>query len=257
MDGVTETKPPAQGQSLSPVEAEAVTKNVTEQVPMVGNEGQGVLTGSTPEMPEVKQNAIDAAKADAASTSEQARPSGTPRKGETDEDGRPYDPAIHETPMRLNKSGFIAKKRGGTAQKNLRNGVQPAQASKAILPGIAQEATPDANVETCAQVCAGMFLTTATVIGGDDLAPENDAEAARVKSIFHEYFKVKGAVDIPPGVALAFGLGMYVVTKWNKPKFVARRATIMEKVGRWWNDFKYRRLNRAVPAGVDNGTDKQ
>lgn len=245
-----------------------VTRNVTGEgepptlpVPVLDDDATGLLDGL--EMPEVRENVM--AEAEAAETESQVAatlndPPGTPIKGKTDEKGRPYDPAIHESPMRMNKSGFIAAKRGGAGISKKTGKPIESRVDTSTTSAVSTTLQPDAKIETSATTCAGLFFIGAMTVGGDDLAPdEAKNEKDIVKGYFADYFKASGVVDIPPGIALAVGLGMYVVNKWNKPTFVARRLTMLEKAKRWWNDFKWRRQNSQannvaqVPSDVKNG----
>lgn len=253
--------PPSQeATNTEPEDISQVTSSVTGEgtVPVLDGEASGIV--GIVEMPEVQQNAVDAAREDAAESvaaTTAADPPGTPIKGKTDDKGRMWDPSIHENPMRLNKSGYIALRRGGAgAGKNA--GKTPASKCEApAAAGTSPALEPDAKIEASAGACAGLFFVGAVAIGGEDLAPdESKNEKETIKGYFADYFRAKGVIDIPPGIALAAGLGMYVATKWNRPVFTARRKTIWEKVGRWWNDFRWRRQNVVKAEKVDAGADK-
>jgi len=250
-------EPESNGQVTSPVTTapagEAVTKIVSD-VPILPDDGGSIL--GTVAMPEVKENAIEAARADntASAVAPDGSQAGTPKKGETDATGRPWNPLYHEDPMRLNRDGFIALRRGG-ASKPKAGDPRPSLKSVAKTDGAPPSPSLDqsAKIEASATTCAGLFFIGAVTIGGEDLAPDEKAgEKETIKGYFADYFKAKGVIDIPPGIALAAGLGLYVASKWNRPTFTKRRATVWEKIGRWWNDFRWRRQNVA-PSQVDNG----
>lgn len=192
-----------------------------------------------PDMPEVQDHAIKAAqeRKQAAATPEPSQASGfSPAvKGKTDIDGRPYDPTIHEVPMRINRDGWIAKRRGGGSKSGkpsapLRSRVvPPGQGPQAV----AAEAPPDPSVqiEASAQMCAGLFFTGATFLGGEEFAPDDKSEQEFIVGSLKNYFTAKGCPDIPPGVALAGALGFYVAKRWSRPKFQERRKG-------WWQWIK-------------------
>lgn len=245
-------------QVTSPVTPPAggeVTKIVTtpEPVPVLDENASGLLGTIT--MPEVKENALEAARGDIQSAVAPAgNEAGTPKKGETDATGRPWNPLYHEDPKRLNRDGFIALRRGG-ASKAKAGDPRPPLKSVAKTEAATPSATLDqsAQIETSATTCAGLFFVGCVAIGGEDLAPnEKENEKEIIKGYFADYFRAKGVIDIPPGIALAAGLGMYVATKWNRPTFAKRRATLWEKIGRWWNDFRWRRKNSAPRGVVDD-----
>ena len=219
-------------------------------------------------MPDIQAHTIEAAKT-AKSTIEkhqsvQNAGAGPSVKGNTDDVGRKFDPLLHETTPdgkpRLNKAGYIAKRRGGgpkggpTASKINKTKLNDAASAPQNLEPVIQ-----AN----AQMFTGVFLTFATLLGGEEFKPVVDAKTGEnepqfLQDTFANYFRIKGVVDIPPGLALTMGLGFYVAKRWNGPKFVERRSTWFGGVRRWWNDFRFRRqMAKETKTGdsVDNRTD--
>lgn len=212
-----------------------------------------------PEMPEVQEHAVAAARQRLAEEAGQgeassntanpprvndspARAGGTPVKGETDDQGRGFDPALHEFPIRLNRGGFIAKKRGGAkkAFESQSRAVDPASIkpqNSAPLASIssdasAGEAPNPAAIEANAVMCTGLFLTTAKMVGGEEFEPEKD-EPEMLKNAFVAYFHAKGVVDIPPGAALVITMGMFIGSRWNKPIFKEKRENWWSKAKKW------------------------
>lgn len=221
-----------------------------------------VLQGETPDMPEVQDHAVSAAvsRLEAAESAEKQAEAGEPSatlvpvKGQTDIKGRPFDPAIHESPLRINRDGWIACRRGTpkggkSAPPASRSFVDTSTPEPQAAPVVACE---DEKAKATALLCAGLFVNTGTMILGDEFKPEDAGEFDAVRSSFHEYFKAKGTPDIPPGLALALGLGTYCAKRWNAPKFKEKRESLWMLAKRWWNDFSFRRRESAKMAGGSN-----
>lgn len=158
-------------------------------------------------------------------------------KGKTDDKGRTYDPSIHETPLRLNKLGYIACKRGGAAQKA---GAAPTERrSFAAQPSSGQPgkqqpalvAVDPVALEQKAQALAvmgtGMFYTVGGVIFGDDMKPSEDDEGKQevdgCVSTLKNYFIASGCPDVPPGIAVCVTFGMVLFKRYTtKPTFAQK-----------------------------------
>jgi hypothetical protein len=191
-------------------------------------------------MPEVQDHAIQAAQERKKATQVASEPSqasgfSTPVKGKTDIDGRPYDPTIHETPIRINRDGWIAKRRGGGSKSGkpstpLRSRVVPPGQGGAAVQA-EQAPDPSAQIEASAQMVAGLFFTGATFLGGEEFAPDDKSEQDFVVGSLKNYFTAKGCPDIPPGVALAGAMGFYIAKRWSRPKFKEKRSG-------WWQWIK-------------------
>lgn len=206
-----------------------------------------------PEMPQVQAHAVDAARERLAlEAGEEVPSSGTPATcnvnppvygatakaipGETDADGRAYDPAIHEFPIRYNKAGFIAKKRGGAQKKPQTYNSVAAPVEKEVPQPTQEAAAPaavsPAAIQANAEMCAGLFLTAAKMLGGEEFEAEK-GEKEMLSGAFAGYIATKGIVDIPPGIALLAAMGMFVGARWNKPNFTASREKLVEKAQEW------------------------
>lgn len=241
----TEKPDPGAQHEESPPDPQ-VTKSVT-----VGENLEGLLGDL--ETPEVQPHAVEAARerrAAAAQTQPQESTASTaarPVKGKSDNKGRAYDPAIHETgpdgkPL-MNAEGYIKCKRGGAAQK-----VQRAAAGKFTPPTKPDPTKPaapnaealEAQVQATGATAAVLVVSLAQMVGGEDFKPET-GEAEGMAGAFANYFRSKGISDIPPGTALAITLAAYIGKRWNRPKFAEKRKGLIFNIKRWWNDFRFRR----------------
>lgn len=206
-----------------------------------------VTDAAPPEMPQVQEHAIAAARErireaspqDDAPSAPQEAPTPTESrqtvKGQTDEDGNPYDPIIHESPLRLNKSGYIAKRRGGAKKKNVetayRSHAAP-QDTPAPQEAQAAEVPDEVKIDATATLFCSMFIGTAQMVGGEDFAPEKGEENF-IKSALVTYFRESGVIDVPPSFGVAMAFGMYVAKRWNRPGFAERRQGWTQRLRLW------------------------
>jgi hypothetical protein len=195
------------------------------------------LGDAVPDMPEVQDHAIAAAR-ERLSAEAPARdvkvgePSAVPVKGKTDIKGRAYDPAIHESPMRINRDGWIACKRGRVDVSTKpatpsRSKIVPPTQGKPAAPVSAVAIDPAIEAQASAEMCAGLFFTGAMFVGGEEFKPDDKAEQDFIVGSMKNYFIAKGCPDIPPGVALAGALGFFIAKRWTRPKFTEKRQG-------WW-----------------------
>lgn len=221
----------------------SVTESVTENVSIFNP----ATDAGAPDMPAVQEHAIAAARerirenappeTQEAAQVEAAEPSNTPGpvKGQTDEDGNTFDPAIHESPLRLNKSGYIAKKRGGAKKKQ-----EPVYRSHAAPPETPSPAgqeqvsdVPDeVKIDATATLFTSLFIGTAQMVGGEEFAPEKGEEPF-IKNALATYFRQAGVVDVPPSVGVGLAMGMYVAKRWNRPVFAAKRQGWISRAKFW------------------------
>jgi hypothetical protein len=199
-----------------------------------------------PELPQVDAHAVDAATARTADKSG----STTTHGGIVDNDGNPFNPAVHESngdgSPRLTTSGKCRRKRGGGSQKSAQGAAGPTP-SKLDIPGPGP--TPEAQdlerkIQQSAAVATAMTFTLAQVIGGPDFAPihkdNKDAqfpdlnEPQELCGAYKDLFTAYGVVDLPPWAGFSMTLCVIVARRWNKENFVKRKQTWREKIKHWW-----------------------
>lgn len=231
---------------VTPPEAPEVTKSVSSSKVLPDAQAFG-----GPDMPTIQPHAVEAAKETLAASEAPASPSaeGAPVKGKTDFKGRPFNPALHEVnddgSPAMNRDGYIKCFRGKPAAGASDTAAPPRARSK-VDPtgGKAPQAAPppdmSAQIDASAGAFTGLFLAAATLVGGEEFAPEA-GEPEAIKGAFSQYFAAKGVVDVPPGVMLGGVLVVYVAKRWNAPKFAERRMSMWGNVRRWFSDFRVRR----------------
>lgn len=208
-----------------------------------------------PAMPEVQDHAVAAARERAAEAQEaQSAPSaaGQPVKGITDERGRPFDPAIHETGpdgkgIIGSRTGFLRMRRGGASK----GGAAPSRSKVSIASKSVESAanTLDAarnadmlkeKIASTAAVSTEMVLMLGQAVGGEEFAPEA-GEKDGMTAAFVNYYTIRGVVDLPPEVMLGVCIFGYVGKRWNRPIFAEKRKA-------WW--AKIRGEEPAAKAGT-------
>jgi hypothetical protein len=220
-----------------------------------------VVESDTPAMPEVQDHAIEAMRSrleEETEKTEAPQSGGTtntgPVKGQTDSDGRSFDPAIHETPLRINSDGFIAKRRGrvggktGAPNRSFVSQESPQTKkpdnSKSVEKAGQVASEKEAQFKAAGDTSAALFETVGILVLGDEFRPENTKEHDAMALSFEAYYRAKGCPDLPPGLVLACSLVIYTARRWNAPKIAEKRASIWGSIKRWWNDFKFRRSQK-------------
>lgn len=215
-----------------------------------------VVNSDTPTMPDVQDHAIQAMQSrleEQTTSVPTATQAGGPVKGQTDSQGRPFDPAIHESPMRINTEGYIACKRGRASggknaanrsfvsQEALKKENLAQQSPEKIAQAAKIASENEAKFKAAGDTSAALFETVGILVLGDEFRPENTKEHDSLALCFEGYYRSKGCPDLPPGLVLACGLIVYTARRWNAPKIAEKRATWWTSIKRWWNDFKFRR----------------
>lgn len=224
-----DTPPGAQGDNAAQSSQEKPALPETKIVTL------DAVLGETPDMPEVQEHALAAArerKAQEEVGEREAEAAQAPVKGKTDERGRPFDPAIHETgpdggPIIGKKTGYIRMRRGGAsgAAKPSRSRVNIASAADSVTASLDAGRNADVikeKIASSAAVSAETIFILGQTIGGPEFAPEA-AEREGLVAAWTHYYTVRGIVDIPPEVMIAVALGGYVMKRWNMPVFSEKR----------------------------------
>jgi hypothetical protein len=150
-----------------------------------------------------------------------------------DDDGRP----------KLTKTGYVRSKpgQGFRADASRLDPTAGDVAREDAPPAVAK--STESEVQSTAIVSAHLFVRTAVLVGGEEFEAESDEQTHLVKA-FADYYRVKGITDIPPGAALALGLGFFVLKRWNRPAVVERRKSIWARVKGWYIDYQASRAKR-------------
>jgi hypothetical protein len=156
-----------------------------------------------------------------------ASPPPTPSiSGDTDSAGEKWDPAKHSKKKTKNAAGRWHAKNG--RRPNTAGASAPAQdpaqvsvvgdsPGQQFLPGFAPAVDRfDAAAELYTQT--GYAILGALFKAPDEWRPDSDGEHASLKSAVAAYLRHKQTEDLPPGMALALGLGSFVVPRLMRPK---------------------------------------
>lgn len=143
-------------------------------------------------------------------------------------------------------SGEWAKRRGRKAGKPGTLG-NAGPAGGSVLAGAGGPlADPTAQARTAGAQAAQLYVSLGMMLGGEEWLPvqipaQGIDEMAFLQKLFGDYFVATNRKDIPPGVALSFGLLAYTAPRLFKPntrqRLSAAKAWATDKVRRvyvWW-----------------------
>jgi hypothetical protein len=210
--------------------------------------------GSAPEMPQVQQHAIDAARGKK-QTDKQASTSGS---GIKDVDGRPFNPAHHVanpdgSPV-MNKDGTCRKLGGRGAPKATGKGPAPTSTphvSKVDIGGPQAGPMPDPaaaqiqqQIAMTSKISADLTFQLGMMLGGEEFRSQPGEPEAMEGAYLGVYTKY-GVTDLPPLAVLAIVLVTYGGKRWHAPKVKARREGFKVWLWKWWNRKKIRQTEEA------------
>ena len=186
---------------------------------------------SPPEMPEVRQNAVEAAKAKQSSSQGNY-------DGITDILGNPFDIGVHEHDdgiPRVGANGHVRRKRGGKGGVGNKSKVDPTAGVPAPDPVLLQT---QAQIKATAAVCTQLTFTLGQMIGGKEFAPiiskeHGIDEPAEFKQAWEAVCQQYNIIDIPPWAALSLVSLGYVGKRWNAPIFAKKREGWWARMKRW------------------------
>lgn len=159
--------------------------------------------------------------------------------------GDVFDPAIHVADNlgnpSITKTGRFRKRKttGKSAPKSSRSAAVPklnlgadsendenSDDSAEIFTNTPQSDPLEAQkLRMAAETAANMYIGTGLMIFGMEWQPSPDKSDREMLVIaFEDYFRSKGVVDIPPGIALSLALFSYAVPRLSQPQTSSRIA---------------------------------
>lgn len=169
-----------------------------------------------------------------------------------DKNGNAFNPAIHAinadgTPRKTVGGAFALKrgKKSANAQNstNSPKGASAANSTGIVIPGqTSSMSAKEQASRTGGAQAANLFLMASVMIGGEEFHPRKDEkvgldEKVMLETVFGDYFAAKQWEDLPPGLALICGCGMFILPRLAMPKTQTRmqrvRGWLGSKIGRW------------------------
>jgi hypothetical protein len=168
---------------------------------------------------------VNAAAVESAAAPPAASPAPAPNvPPEVDAKGTPFDPERHNR-TKHPKTGVWMPRRKPAASAS-----HPSGASY-VAPDAPPPPPPEplSEYRVAAEAACAVTFTVGMTLGGEEWQPSKD-EHATLAQAFEAYFRAKGCVDVPPGVALTIALLSYAGPRFTKPKTQGR----LQKLRMWW-----------------------
>lgn len=248
-------------------------------------EAQLFQPSTAPEMPEIQEHAVEAARAKIQQQgAESVNPtSQTPPQvgaaggaGRRDSAGTVFDPSIHEQDStgepRVTKANVFRRKRGGGGvpggmasggKPNASRLNTPPPPDPAAAAQAQEQAKNSAQIKACAQACATLTFMAGTIIGGQEFQPIIDEKAGlnepqEMVMAWEGLCEYYGMTNIHPAIAVGIAMMAYTGRRWHKPVFVAKRANWWAKVKGWWTYRREMKKAKAAAAKAykDSGVNK-
>jgi hypothetical protein len=152
-----------------------------------------------------------------------------------------FNPHVHAWPPDKTARGTWRKlKRGAENPPAVVAGAAPPAAGDVDSAGDVDAQTPEAAADAMAALGFGV----AAALLGPDWTPAAD-ERSQIVDALTRYYRATGAIDLPPGVALAVAVGAYAVPRALLPSTRERMASLVSKI------TGKRSAPRTTPADVD------
>lgn len=209
----------AHRQDMEETQGDAQGRQGDEAQAVTGGDLATVMDTLAGAMPEAQEHAINEAAQE------------SPYADLKDIDGNPFDSNVHKTDAAgkpvLNAQNKLLKKRGRKAgQTNSKVNIpQGAQQFLPVNPVVKMRATGRVYANTLISLMVGFF--------GNEWIPEKSAqhdEREYLETVFADYCEATGKQDLPPGIALAFGLVGYVGPRLRKPATVSKLTALKDQI---------------------------
>lgn len=168
-----------------------------------------------------------------------------------DKNGFSFDPDIHETKKdgtpKLSKNGVLCRRpgrRAGASKSRVFTGPQPGEQAE-ILPG-----TESAHYDAAGRAMAQTIFAAGAALFGEEWQPQRVEsvgldEDAQMQSAWADYFRARGVVDVPPGVAVGIAMVSYALPRLSMPKTRNRIKGLIAK-------FRGRKQKKEKPDSEQN-----
>lgn len=168
----------------------------------------------------------------------------------TDDFGTVFDPLKH-TGSKLKNGAWRERKKSTVAAPRKKKDAAP-QPSAADL----KKAENEAQCRGAGVVAAGTMFMLCRGIMGEEWQPTAD-EVAMQNEAWGNYFVAKGVSDVPPGMALALGIGAYVAPRLTKPKTQEKlgraKTWIALRFARWKIRRELKKRGITATVTIENG----
>ena len=159
-----------------------------------------------------------------------------------DKHGFAFDPKVHKTkaggePV-IGKNNLLCRRPGRRPAESKSFVFQgaPAEGAPGEQPGPGTEA---AHYAAAGQAMSATIFAVGQMLGGRDWAPKAVPEmgldeSAQMADAWAAYFRAKGVVDIPPGMAVSIACASYALPRFTLPSTQTRLGKLRD----WWKNRK-------------------
>lgn len=161
-----------------------------------------------------------------------------------DKNGFSFDPEIHETKKdgtpKLSKNNILCRRpgrRAGASKSRVFAGPQKPEDKAEVLPG-----SENAHYEAAGRAMAQTVFGVGVMLFGEEWRPMRQEqvgldEAAQMQDAWADYFRARGVVDVPPGVAVGIAMVSYALPRFGMPKTRSRLGALVDR----WKGRKRRK----------------
>lgn len=202
------------------------------------------------QMPQPSEHALSQMEETEASGGGESTETATAPASNTDDFGTVFD-AMKHTGIKLKNGAWRERKKSTVAAPRKKKDAAP-QPSAADL----KKAENEAQCRGAGIVAAGTMFMLCRGIMGDEWQPTAD-EVAMQNEAWGNYFVAKGVSDVPPGMALALGIGAYVAPRLTKPKtqqkLGAAKTWVALRFARWKIRRELKKRGITATVTIENG----
>lgn len=173
---------------------------------------------------------------------------------ELDDEGTPFDPAIHTGTKLKNGTWRKRKAAGGNSPRS--RVARPRGESVELSPEQQQASALETQARAAGAAAAATLFMMGQMLGGPEWKPEPEEIELQTKA-WGDYFVAKGHTDFPPGLALTVAIVGYAGPRFMMPETQSRvskaKGWITLRLTKWKINREYKKRGIKQRARIENG----
>lgn len=174
---------------------------------------------------------------------------------EVDDEGTPFDPAIH-TGTKLKNGTWRKRKNPGSVSPRSRVARPRGESFEQVSPEQQQAVQLETQARAAGAAAAATLFMLGQMIGGPEWQPQPEEIELQNKA-WGDYFVAKGHTDFPPGLALTVAIVGYAGPRFMMPETQSRvskaKAWIALRLTKWKVNKEYKRRGVKMRARIEGG----